>query len=107
MGDIEIVGHPSGAPDGIAAADCLWVDDAKVEPYGFAVARTYDDALRMCRRFKYRALYLDHDLGERRTGLDLLRQLRREKICPPHVECISWNPVGRANILAELRGSGE
>lgn len=80
----------------------LWVDDCKPAPDGFAVARTYDDALRMLRRFDYAELYLDHDLGEARTGHDLLRQLIAEDRVPPRVECISWNPAGRANILATL-----
>lgn len=84
------------------APTALWVDDCKPVPEGFAVARTYDDALRMLRRFRYDVLYLDHDLGEPRTGLDLLRQVKAEGCCPPRVECISWNPAGRANILAEI-----
>lgn len=83
----------------------IWVDDCKPVPDGIeAVARTYDEAIRLCRRFSYDTLYLDHDLGEERTGLDLLRQLKREGRCPPIVHCISWNPVGRKNILAELAG---
>ena len=88
----------------------LWVDDCKEAPEGMAVARTYDDAVRMCRQFRYSKIYLDHDLGEAgdlRTGLRLLRQLRREGICPPAMECISLNPVGRANIEAEWRRVAE
>lgn len=97
--EIEIVPHPGGVvPEG-----GLWVDDSKPAPEGVAVARTYDDALRLLRRYPYLTLYLDHDLGETRTGLDLLRQIKREGCCPPYVVCISWNPVGRANILAELQ----
>lgn len=80
----------------------LWVDDCKPEPYGCAVARTFDDALALMRRYSYPVLYLDHDLGEARTGYDLLLQVQAEGICPPRVECISWNPVGRARILAAL-----
>jgi hypothetical protein len=79
----------------------LWVDDSKPCPEGYAVARTYDDALRMLRRFDYDVLYLDHDLGEdARTGYDLLKQLVAENRVPPRVECISWNPVGRRRIEA-------
>ena len=83
----------------------LWVDDAKPEPEGCAVARSYDDAVRMCRRWRYDTIYLDHDLGDAqgRTGLDLLRQLIAEGICPPKMVCISWNSVGRANIEAEWK----
>jgi hypothetical protein len=79
----------------------LWVDDCKPCPEGFAVARTYDDALDLMRRFSYDALYLDHDLGEdapNRTGYDLLVQVQREGRCPPTVHCISCNPVGRKRI---------
>jgi len=81
----------------------LWVDDCKPCPDGFAVARTYDDALAMCRRFEYDAIYLDHDLGESRTGYDLLLQLHAIGRLPPRVEVISWNPVGRARIIAALK----
>lgn len=81
----------------------LWVDDCKPCPDGFAVARTYDDALSLCRRYRYTVIHLDYDLGEQRTGLDLLRQLDRERLLPPLVELITWNPVGRKRLEAELR----
>lgn len=86
----------------------LWVDDAKPAPEGMAVARTYDDALRMLRRFEYDVLYLDHDLGDQqgRTGLDLLRQLITDGRVPERVECISWNPAGKARIEAEIADLG-
>lgn len=86
------------------AVNDLWVDDCKPCPEGMAVARTYDDAVAMMRRFAYQTLYLDHDLGDEqgRTGLDLLRQMKAEGRMPQTVHCISWNPVGRQNILNEL-----
>lgn len=87
----------------------LWVDDCKPCPEGYAVARTYDHALQMLRSYDYAELYLDHDLGESRTGYDLLMELIRENRVPPRVECISWNPVGRKRIegaLAEYRRFG-
>ena len=84
----------------------LWVDDSKPCPHGCAVARTYDDALRLLRRYSYEVLYLDHDLGEQRTGYDLLMQLIEDGRVPPRVECISWNPVGRKRIAAALAEIG-
>lgn len=86
----------------------LWVDDCKPEPEGFAVARTFDDAIRLLRRFDYDALYLDHDLGDEvgRTGYDLVKLLIADGRVPARVECISWNPVGvkRINdLLADYR----
>lgn len=78
----------------------IWVDDSKPCPHGCAVARTYDDALRMLRRFDYDVLYLDHDLGDARgrTGYDLLLRTDHDGRVPSRVECISWNPVGRKRI---------
>jgi DNA-binding response OmpR family regulator len=79
----------------------LWVDDSKPEPNGCSVARTYDDALRMLRRYEWDVLYLDHDLGDDdgRTGYDLLVQIRAENRVPREVVCISWNPVGKRRIV--------
>lgn len=78
----------------------LWVDDCKPCPNGFAVARTYDDAMHMLRRFQYGTLYLDHDLADPqdRTGYDLLMQAIAEGVAPEDVRVISWNPVGRKRI---------
>jgi len=81
----------------------LWVDDSKPCPYGCAVARTYDEALRLLRSFDYDVLYLDHDLGEPRTGYDLLMQLIADDRVPTKVVCISWNPVGRQRIEAAVQ----
>lgn len=95
---IEVIQHPA------TVEPCaIWVDDCKPAPVDCAVARTYDDALRMMRKYRYSVLYLDHDLGDDgRTGLHLLRQLKAEKICPAIVNCISWNPAGRDAIIAEI-----
>lgn len=78
----------------------LWVDDSKPAPYGCSVARTYDHAVRMLRKYEWDVLYLDHDLADARTGYDLLKQLDQEGRVPPEVVCISWNPVGKRNIEA-------
>jgi hypothetical protein len=79
----------------------LWVDDCKPAPGGMPVARTYDDALRMLRRFDWDLVYLDHDLGEdHRTGYDLLKQIIADGRAPEHLKCISWNPSGKQRIEA-------
>ena len=78
----------------------LWVDDSKPEPLGCSVARTYDDAVRMLTRYDWDVLYLDHDLGEKRTGYELLLEMDFAGRVPATVICISWNPVGRARIEA-------
>lgn len=102
MNGFGVVAAFEAKPEGDPSR-CLWVDDCKPAPSGFAVARTYDEALRLLRRFDYAELYLDHDLGDDgRTGYDLLMQLIADNRVPPRVECISWNPAGRKRILAAL-----
>lgn len=97
----EGVSHYQQLPDHLRPAS-LWVDDSKECPPEYAVARTYDDALRMLRSFDYDVLYLDHDLGDEhgRNGLDLLRELIREDLVPARVECISSSPAGKRAIEA-------
>lgn len=87
----------------------LWVDDCKPCPDGYAVARTFSEALFMLRKWDYDELYLDHDLGEPkpdRTGYDLLEQLHRDGRLPRRVICISWNPVGVERIRRALIAYG-
>ena len=65
----------------------LWVDDCKPAPGGMPVARTYDDALHMLRRFDWDLVYLDHDLGEdHRTGYDLLKQIIADGRAPANAD---------------------
>lgn len=88
----------------------LWVDDCKPCPNGYAVARTYDDALSMLRRFEYETLFLDHDLADNhhpeRTGYDLLLKVLQEGRAPDRVRIISLNPIGRGRIAHALDDAG-
>lgn len=73
----------------------LWIDDCKPEPKGWARARTWEDALRLLRRFRYDEVAIDHDLAGPETGYDLLCMFEARALpLPKSLRIISLNPVG-------------
>ena len=92
----------------------LWIDDCKPAPEGWAVARTYDEAVRLLGSFDYDEVAFDHDLGDtsvpERTGYDLLCEIERGDLRrPSRAQIISWNPVGRrrmAVVISRLYDQG-
>lgn len=77
----------------------LWIDDCKPEPDGWARARTFEDAVRMLRRFPYEEVAVDHDLAGPETGYDLLCMMERGELPrPQRLRIISLNPVGVARM---------
>lgn len=86
----------------------LWVDDVKAAPEGWAVARTYDDAMKLLARYDYVTVALDHDLGDDgNTGYDILCAMERGEVrTPERLMIISLNPVGAARMktVAERLG---
>ena len=53
-------------------------------------------------------LCLDHDLGdeEEPTGFDVLKRLFFNNLVPDHVQLVTSNPVGRANMANLLEDNG-
>lgn len=57
-------------------------------------------------------LYIDHDLGpdldgnEYENGYKVVCWALENDCCPPHVQIVSSNPVGRKNIEAALQQAG-
>ena len=45
---------------------------------------------------------LDHDLGEEKTGYDVVKFMAEENIWPSVVKVHSMNPVGRDNMLSVI-----
>jgi hypothetical protein len=87
----------------------LFVDDERVVPQGWDVARNYDDAISKLSSTNYDELSLDHDIasfndsGREMTGYDVALWLANRKMTsndyvPPIVKCHSANPAGRKNI---------
>lgn len=105
----------------------LWIDDVREPPDDtWAVARTYDEAWTLLRRYQYDVASFDHDLGDLRcascggdmyhyagcgagehgeriplpkTGYDLLLRVELGALnCPGEIRLHSMNPVGRRRM---------
>ncbi len=71
--------------------------------FDLVVVASYDEALRRAARERFDLFVLDINLGERRTGLDLLHALRRLPGCAatPAVACTAYAMNGdRERFLA-------
>lgn len=68
-------------------------------------ARTYADGIAALKEYgkKIKCLCIDHDLGESKTGYDVITWAAEHSLLPPHVQIVSDNPVGRENIAKILR----
>ncbi len=82
----------------------LLIDDMR-DLTADAVARTGEEGIRALQNDgPWGMLYLDHDLGEGKTGYDVACWLERNpQFLPERVIIVSSNPVGRKNIEAVLR----
>lgn len=71
-------------------------------------ARTYDDGIVALRdEGPWDVLYLDHDLGEAKSGYDIANWLERNpQYRPMEVTLVTGNPVGRENIARALLAMG-
>lgn len=71
---------------------------------------TYREAIEALERGSpYDVIFLDHDLGERRTGFDVAKYLVQEidrELWPERVIVHSHNPVGALRIRDLLRDAG-
>lgn len=86
----------------------LWVDDIRPAPdETWTVAHNYDAAIFWLAQRGIKLVSLDHDLGEDRTGYDIVCAIERWMIegdyKPPAIDVHSANPVGRRNIMAAVR----
>ena len=83
----------------------IYLDDVRSMPFGFDIhVRNYKDCIYwLSRNDSICTLSLDHDLGEDKTGYDVIcwieEQCYNNKFVLPYEILIhSANPVGRANI---------
>ena len=82
---------------------CLFLDDLRLCPDGFIVARTYNDAVNLIKEKGLPSMIsFDHDLGEEKTGYDFAKFIVNYcldfKLPPPLYYVHSANPVGAENI---------
>ena len=94
----------------------VWLDDERKPPVGFTWVKTADEAIALLETGKVEFLSLDHDLADEhyadmsrstgfkeKTGYDVVCWLEATDLWPP-LGCAvhSFNPVGRARMLAVL-----
>ena len=88
----------------------LFVDDIRNAPDpSWIVARTYFEAIQCLRYLPIDVLSLDHDLGEYKTGYDVICWLEErvrsdpDYYSPRFICCHSANPVGKKKIEAAIK----
>jgi len=70
------------------------------------IARTYEAGKVLLASVNWNGLCIDHDLGEKQTGYDLINWALENYRLPSKVQIVSANPVGRENIERTLKNRG-
>ena len=80
----------------------LYVDDIRSAPTGWVLARTIKESINYLKTGNVDCLSLDHDLGSKQTGMDIVNYCIDKQIFPNRIEIHSKNPVGKQNMIAML-----
>lgn len=86
----------------------VYVDDLRICPDGFTIARTYENAVELLINNNVDILSLDHDLGQyndgklRKTGYDLVKFICENNIKINKIYLHTDNPVGKDNMYETL-----
>lgn len=89
----------------------IYLDDLRVCPDRFVIARTYEDAVNLIENNKVGILSLDHDLGEDengnllKTGYDLVKYICENNCDIEEIYIHTDNAVGRINMIETLKGA--
>lgn len=89
----------------------IYLDDIRLCPKGFIIARTYEDAVELLKNNKVDILSLDHDLGEDnngvllKTGYDLVKYICENNCDINKIYLHTDNPVGKVNMSETLKGA--
>lgn len=78
------------------------IRDLKVD----VIARTAEAGRKMLAAGEWECVVLDHDLGEKDTGYDVLMWALERQVLPDKVQLVTSNPVGRRNMRAALEYAG-
>ncbi len=85
----------------------LWIDDERPKPKDFdLVARNYQEALEIIANNEITYISFDHDLGEEKTGYDIVCWLE-EEIYYGRLKKFEWNvhsanPSGAKKMILTL-----
>jgi hypothetical protein len=55
---------------------------------------------------QWKCLCIDHDLGTKETGYDIMKWAVKHNVVPEKVQIVSSNPVGKENIGRLLKDNG-
>lgn len=86
----------------------VYLDDLRLCPEGFKIARTYEDAIDLIKNNKVGILSLDHDLGEDKdgnllkSGYDLVKYICEYGCDIEKIYIHTDNVVGRENMYKTL-----
>jgi hypothetical protein len=74
----------------------LLIDDQRT--FCECIAKTYAVGMRLLRCRGIGRLFIDFDLGESKTGLDILKDGFKENILPDFIQLVTMNPAGREQM---------
>ena len=89
----------------------LYLDDLRVCPKDFVIARTFEEAIKLIESNNINILSLDHDLGEDakghilKSGYDLVKYICENNIHINKIYIHTDNAVGRENMYQTLIGA--
>ena len=83
----------------------LLIDDLRVFPEVTATARTYAEGILLLREgAPWDELWLDHDLGEEKSGYDVMCWIEEHpELLPGSIRLVTANPVGRERMDLVIR----
>lgn len=79
------------------------MDDIRRAPNGWVQVFNYKEAIRVLSGCDVEEIFLDHDLGGKKTGYDIAVWMVEHDKVPQLVSVHSANPVGREDIEQLLR----
>ena len=85
----------------------LWLDDVRTAPEGWRWVKTAEEAFELFLSGEVEEASLDHDLGRKSSGYDLLvwieEALHEGRMSElPSIKVHSMNPVGKANMMKAI-----
>ena len=81
----------------------LFLDDIRREPEGYVLVRSFEDCIFELGTKVYDTVSLDYALGERFTGLDVLKWMVRNQKFPQKLNIHSTHAYGRAEMACYIR----
>jgi hypothetical protein len=85
----------------------IYLDDERKCPLGSVQTTTVEDTIELLQRCQVKSLSLDHDLGYKKNGYDVLVWIEEQVVKngftpPPRIEIHTWNPGARPKMVAAV-----